>query len=110
MYKKTFIVQISTILIFSLFFTCTLLSAAQITLKNGDIYIGEINQEDVDFQAKRGNIEIKSNQIVSFKEGKLQLRDGTTLIGSLSGDSLNISTSWGWRLKINLPENSGILW
>lgn len=81
-----------------------MVSAAQITLKNGDVIIGEIKQEKVPFQAKIGNIKIKAKEIESFKEGKLQLKDGTIIVGDLGGDSLNISTSWGGEISVNAKE------
>lgn len=109
MCKRTIILLISMILlIFSLSFTGTLVFATRITLKDGDIIIGEIKQKKIPFQAKIGSIEIKVTQIVIFKEGKLQLRDGTTIIGTLSGDPLNISTSWGGEIACNLQDISEI--
>ena len=38
----------------------------------------------------------------------MQLRDGTTIIGTFGGNSLNISTSWGGEVAFNLQEISEI--
>lgn len=85
-------------------FSSAVASAMSITLKNGDIVIGEIQQEKIQFQAKAGKLDIKSSEVVSFEEGKLQLRGGTTLVGTFTGGSLSVSTSWGGTISIKIQD------
>lgn len=102
MRQKTLILQILTISFFLLI--GTIAYGAKITLENGEVVVGEIKQENVPFQAKIGNIEIKAKEIVSFKEGKLKLRDGTTISGTFGGVLCTISTNWGGEISVNAKE------
>lgn len=102
MRQKALILQSLTIFFFLLI--GAIAYGAKITLKNGEVVVGEIKQEKVSFQAKIGNIEIKSKEIVSFKEGKLKLRDGTIISGAFGGVLCIISTDWGGEISVNVKE------
>lgn len=98
MRQKALILQSLTIFFF--FLIGTIAYGAKITLKNGEVVVGEIKQEKVPFQAKIGNIEIKAQEIVSFKEGKLKLRDGTIISGAFGGALCTITTDWGGEISV----------
>lgn len=102
MRRRTLILQ--TLCVLTFMFSSAVASAMSITLKNGDIVIGEIQQEKIQFQAKAGKLDIKSSEVVSFEEGKLQLRGGTTLVGTFTGGSLSVSTSWGGTISIKTQD------
>lgn len=90
-------------------FPTIVVSAASVTLQNGDVIIGSINQEKVPFQAKVGKVEIKADEIISFEDGKLQLRDGTTIVGTFRKGSLDIATSWGGTVSVKAQDITKIV-
>lgn len=90
--------------ILAIVFPTIVVSAASVTLQNGDVIIGNINQEKVTFQAKVGKVEIKADEIVSFEDGKLQLKDGTTIVGTFRKGSLDISTNWGGTVSVKAQD------
>lgn len=59
---------------------------ATVTLKDNTAVTGQILQPALTFHTKEGRLEIRFEDVKSFGQGKLQLRDGSILSGKLKED------------------------
>ncbi|MCB7128712.1 MAG: hypothetical protein J3T61_04165, partial [Candidatus Brocadiales bacterium] len=98
-------------------------------LENGDVIIGEIQQEKLPFQTKIGKVEIKAGEImhetitfktahgpvtvtiddfVSFTQGTLQTKDGINIKGTIKQGTIKIKTSGLGELEIKTEDIESI--
>lgn len=71
-----------------------------ITMQDGSVFTGTILPSIVKFKTKYGEIEINTENIVSFSMGTLILKDQSKLIGNFSSGSITIETS---NKKLDFP-------
>lgn len=65
------------------------------TLTDNTVIIGKSLQEEIPFNSPFGQLNVKAEDIASFKEGRLKLGDGTSLEGSFVLESLRIKSEFG---------------
>lgn len=73
---------------------------ARITMKDGSIFIGTITPSKVKFKTKYGEIDVNTDNIISFDKGTLGLKDGSSLMGNFSSGNITIQTT---TAKLNSP-------
>ena len=71
-----------------------------ITMQDGSVFTGTILPSTVKFKTKYGEIEVNTENIVSFSMGTLVLKDQSKIIGNFSSGSITIETS---NKKLDFP-------
>jgi len=71
-----------------------------ITMQDGSVFTGTILPSAVKFKTKYGEMEVTTENIVSFSMDTLALKDQSKLIGNFSSGSITIETS---NKKLNFP-------
>lgn len=79
-----------------------------INIKGGEKYIGEILLDGIPFKSTHGIVKIKPENITSFVDGNIRMKDGTSIKGVIDQDTLKIKTNLLGELKINTSDIESI--
>lgn len=71
-----------------------------INIKGGEKYIGEILLDELPFKSTHGIINVKPENMASFSSDKIQMKDGTSIKGSIDQKTIKITTGLLGELEI----------
>lgn len=71
-----------------------------INIKGGEKYIGEILLDEIPFKSTHGIINVKPENMDSFSSDKIQMKDGTSIKGSIDQETIKITTGLLGELEI----------
>ena len=84
-------------------FTASQAFAIHIYLKGGNVLVGKL-PETLPFSTPKYNIKVKTNEIVSFRNGNLRLKNGSVLQKATIGlEELQVQTKFG-NISIKVEE------
>lgn len=79
-----------------------------INIKGGEKYIGEILLDEISFKSTHGIINVKPENITSFVDGRIQMKDGTSIKCNIDQETIKIKTSLLGELDINTTDIESI--
>lgn len=79
-----------------------------ISIKGGDKYLGEIVHETITFKTAHGPVKVTIDNFISFTQGTLQTKDGTTIKGAIDQNTIKIKTPSLGELEIQTDQIESI--
>ena len=79
-----------------------------INIKGGEKYIGEIILDEIPFKSAHGIIHIKPENMTSFVDGNILMKDGTSIKGSIDQETVKFKTDLFGELETKTSEIESI--